>query len=80
MKDEYKELYTYCAINNGKNTVEKIESDEINEWKTKYIKRFNEGYTTSLNNLDVRNVYCDPDQTYQKGYNHHFFLSTSTIS
>lgn len=74
MKDEYKELYTYCALGKDGNIVNKIESDDINDWKTNYISGFNKGYTTFLDKpLDVKSVYCDPDKTYGKSYKHHFF-------
>ncbi|MEE0264881.1 MAG: hypothetical protein UD936_04555 [Acutalibacteraceae bacterium] len=74
MKDELKKIYTYCGLDEAKNIVAKIDSDEIDNWKKSYINGFNEGYAISSDkSLDVRLVYCDPDQTYKKGYNHHFF-------
>lgn len=74
MKNEYKKLYTYCALDKNNNLVQEIESNEIDAWKKGYIKRFKEGYIDTFDkSLDVRSIYCDPDQTYKKGYNHHFF-------
>lgn len=77
MKDEFKKLYTYCGLNEvknkEKNIVAKIGSNEMDDWKKKYISCFKECYDSSNNQLNVRLVYCDPDQTYEKKFNHHFF-------
>lgn len=74
MKKKYKELYTYCGLNNRKeNIVAKIGSNEIVEWKWNYRSSFKKSYVSSFEKLDVQEYYCDPDQTYKKGYDHKFF-------
>ncbi len=72
---EDKEIITYCVLDkDGMNKAVKIESNELNDWKQVYIKGFCDSYISSLEeSLDVRKNYCDPDQTYKKGYNHLFF-------
>lgn len=67
------ELYTYCALNeDGENIVAKI--SEMNDWKKAYIKSFTTSYISELQKQNsVRSLYCDPDTTYKKGLNHHFF-------
>ena len=72
MENGYK-LYTYCAMDGVHNLVQEIESCEIGNWKNNYIEDMKQGYFSSDQSIDCRKLYCDPDQTYQKGYNHHFF-------
>lgn len=74
-EEDINKLYTYCALNeNGKNIVAKIKSCEIKAWEEKYKKCFNESYfSLSSVKSTVRTRYCDPDTTYKKGCNHHFF-------
>lgn len=66
MKDEYKELYTYCALSESKNIVAIIESEDINKWKSDYIDLLKKNKNPSC-------IYRDPDQTYKEGDNHRFF-------
>ena len=76
IKEEFKELYTYCAKKQGKakNIVAKINSREIEQWKCGYKKCFNESYfSLSSVKSTLRTKYCDPDTTYKEGCNHHFF-------
>lgn len=73
MDEGINELFTYCALNeNGKNIVSKI--SEMNDWKTVYVKSFKKSYISELQIPNtVRAFYCDPDTTYKKDYDHHFF-------
>lgn len=76
IKEEFKELYTYCAKEKGKskNIVTKIKSIEIENWKDEYINCFSESYFSSSSAKSaVRLMYRDPDTTYKKGFDHHFF-------
>lgn len=76
IKEEFKELYTYCAKEKGKskNIVAKIKSREIEQWKGEYKNSFNESYfSSSIAKSAVRLMYRDPDTTYKKGFDHHFF-------
>lgn len=74
MKEKYKKLFTYCGLNNKKeNIIAEIESKEIEEWKNSYLNSFKESYVSSKDELGVQKYYCDPDQTYEKGYKHQFF-------
>ena len=76
IKEEFKELYTYCAKEKGKskNIVTKIKSIEIKHWKGEYINCFSESYFSSSSAKSaVRLMYRDPDTTYKKGFDHHFF-------
>lgn len=76
IKEEFKELYTYCAKGKGKskNIVTKIKSIEIKHWKGEYINCFSESYFSSSSAKSaVRLMYRDPDTTYKKGFDHHFF-------
>lgn len=67
------ELYTYCARdNNGKNIVAKI--SEMNDWKEVYVESFKKSYISGLQLPNtVRAFYCDPDTTYKKSLDNHFF-------
>lgn len=69
------ELYTYCALNeDGENIVEKIESRIIFKWKKEYIARFRTSYISPLKKTNLVNaLYCDPDTTYKKSLDNHFF-------
>ena len=69
------ELYTYCVLNeNGKNIVEKIRSRKIFKWKKEYIARFKTSYISRLKKTNLANaLYCDPDTTYKKSLDNHFF-------
>ena len=69
------ELYTYCALNeDGENIVEKIESRKIFKWKKEYIARFRTSYISPLKKTNLVNaLYCDPDTTYKKSLDNHFF-------
>ena len=73
MTEGINELYTYCALNeDGENIVAKI--SEMNDWKKAYVKSFTTSYVSELQKPNsVRALYCDPDTTYKKGFNHHFF-------
>lgn len=76
ISEEFKELYTYCAKEKGKskNIVTKIKSIEIKHWKGEYINCFSESYFSSSSAKSaVRLMYRDPDTTYKKGFDHHFF-------
>ena len=76
INEEFKELYTYCAKEKGKskNIVAKIKSREIEQWKGEYKNCFNESYFSSSSAKSaVRLMYRDPDTTYKKGFDHHFF-------
>ncbi len=75
MSDEVIKVFTYCGVNdNNGNFMAEIDSNEIKEWKKTYIKGFDESYISIGDNpLDVRNVYCDPDVTYKKGYDNQFY-------
>lgn len=72
-EEDINELYTYCALNEDEeNIVAKI--SEMNEWKKAYVKSFTTSYVSELQKPNsVRALYCDPDTTYKKGFNHHFF-------
>ena len=72
-EEDINELYTYCALNEDEeNIVAKI--SEMNEWKKAYVKSFTTSYVSKLQKPNsVRALYCDPDTTYKKGFNHHFF-------
>lgn len=77
-KEDLNELYTYCAKNLknlSENLVEKIGSDKISDWKKEYTKYLHKTHVANPNdsNLDVSRIYCDPDSTYSKKLNHHFF-------
>lgn len=73
MNEEINELYTYCAVDeNRKNIAAKI--SETDGWKEAYVKTFTTSYVSELQKPNsVRELYCDPDTTYKKGCNHHFF-------
>ena len=70
-EEDINELYTYCALNEDEeNIVAKI--SEMNEWKKAYVKSFTTSYVSELQKPNsVRALYCDPDTTYKKGFNHH---------
>lgn len=75
---ESKKLFTYCWLDtknsSEKNKVVKIGCKEINDWKSEYINWFFKGYICLYDDpIKVPLVYCDPDTTYKKDYNHHFF-------
>ena len=72
-EEDINELYTYCALNEDEeNIVAKI--SEMNEWKKAYVKSFTTSYVSELQKPNsVRALYCDPDTTYKKAFNHHFF-------
>lgn len=67
------ELYTFCALDkDGKNIVAKI--SEMNDWKEAYVERFKTSYVSELKKSNsVRALYCDPDTTYKKSLDNHFF-------
>lgn len=69
------ELLSYCVIKeDGRNTAYKIGSDEINNWKKRYIEDFFESYIDEKNkSLDVRQNYFDPDGAFYKSNNHRFY-------
>ena len=75
------ELYTYCALNeDGENIVEKIESRIIFKWKKEYIARFRTSYISPLKKTNLVNaLYCDPDTTYKKSLDNHFFEKLVTF-
>lgn len=72
-EEDINKLYTYCALDkDGKNIVAKI--SEMGDWKKVYMKSFTTSYVSELQKPNsVRALYCDPDTTYKKGFNHHFF-------
>ena len=72
-EEDINKLYTYCALNeNGKNIVAKI--SEMNDWKEAYVERFTMSYVSELKTTNsVRALYCDPDTTYKKSLDNHFF-------
>lgn len=78
-KKDINELHTYCALDKvGKNIVAKI--SEMNDWKNMYVESFNKSYVSELKKPNlVRALYCDPDTTYKKGFNHHFFEQLVTF-
>lgn len=58
----------------GENIVEKIESRKIFKWKKEYIARFRTSYISPLKKTNLVNaLYCDPDTTYKKSLDNHFF-------
>jgi hypothetical protein len=73
ISEEFKRLYTYCGLNkNGDNIVAKI--SDVNGWKKEYLGSFKKSYISELEKPNsVRLLYCDPDTTYKKGFDHHFF-------
>ena len=73
ISEEFKRLYTYCGLNkNGDNIVAKI--SDVNGWKKEYLGGFEKSYISELEKPNsVRLLYCDPDTTYKKGFDHHFF-------
>lgn len=72
-EEDINKLYTYCSLNeNGKNIVAKI--SEMNDWKEAYVERFKTSYVSELKKSNsVRALYCDPDTTYKKSLDNHFF-------
>ena len=75
---ESKKLFTYCWLDtknsSEKNKVVKIGCNEINDWKSEYINWFLKRYICLYDDpIKVKSVYCDPDITYKKDYNHYFF-------
>lgn len=73
MNEGINELFTYCALDkDGKNIIAKI--SEMNDWKKVYVESFKKSYISELQIPNtVRAFYCDPDTTYKKDYDHHFF-------
>ena len=73
ISEEFKRLYTYCGLNkNGDNIVAKI--SDVNGWKKEYLGSFKKSYISELEKPNsVRLLYCDPDTTYKKGFDHQFF-------
>ena len=72
-EEDINKLYTYCALDkDGKNIVAKI--SEMNDWKEAYVERFKTSYVSELKKSNsVRALYCDPDTTYKKSLDNHFF-------
>ncbi len=75
-----RKVCTYCGINDNGNIIATIDSEEIKKWKETYIFNFGKSYINAGDNpLDVRQVYCDPDLTYKKGYDNHYFSQLNSF-
>lgn len=78
-EEDINKLYTYCSLNeNGENIIAKI--SEMNDWKEAYVERFKTSYVSELKKSNsVRTLYCDPDTTYKKSLDNHFFEKLVTF-
>lgn len=70
------DLYTYCVLEEtGNNKVVLINSNELMNWKLLYKKDFiDSAYIDYFEQpIDIRRFYFDPDASYKRNYNNHFF-------
>lgn len=72
-------MKTYCVMDIEKNRNRAVVLDYNNDsdflkWKKElYDDLIRSTYPDFDDEVDVQRLYCDPDNTYQKGYNHEFF-------
>lgn len=84
-------IHTYCALKYEECDLKDInavlrlnleqnskDSPQLLDWKKRYINDL-EAFYVSNENLDIQRYYCDPDSTYQRGYNHQFFYELTAF-